>query len=229
VVAVVHELPFVRLGPVEGRWRAFVHRRWLARNLAECAALLVPSFATRDDVLALSACAAGKLHVVPWGFDPSPWERAASPALPGATPRAVAYPSDAPYRVRKGVDVVEEAARLLAGEAEVAFAHDLRGAALFLHASRSEGFGFAPLEAMAAGVPVVAARAGSVPEVVGEAALLVAPGDARALAEGARAVLADRALAADLVRRGRERCRLFPPSTCARRVAEVLRLARGIR
>ena len=59
----------------------------------------------------------------------------------------------------------------------------LSGARVFAFPSLYEGFGFPPLEAMALGVPVVAGAAGSVPEVLGDAALLVDPLDVDALAD----------------------------------------------
>lgn len=59
----------------------------------------------------------------------------------------------------------------------------LAGASVFAYPSLYEGFGFPPLEAMAAGVPVVTTTAGSLPEVVGDAAVLVAPGDPSAMAD----------------------------------------------
>ncbi|MGH9049931.1 MAG: glycosyltransferase family 4 protein, partial [Acidimicrobiia bacterium] len=58
------------------------------------------------------------------------------------------------------------------------------GATLFAYPSLYEGFGHPPLEAMAAGVPVVAARAGALPEVLGDAALLIDPRDEDELAAG---------------------------------------------
>lgn len=76
----------------------------------------------------------------------------------------------------------------LADPAEV-----MAGAAVFAYPSLYEGFGFPPLEAMAAGVPVVATAAGSVPEVVGEAAVLVPVGDADALTAGLERALVDTA------------------------------------
>jgi glycosyltransferase involved in cell wall biosynthesis len=66
-----------------------------------------------------------------------------------------------------------------------------RSAACLLYPSRAEGFGFPPLEAMACGTPAVAARAGSLPEVVGNAAPLVEPDDAAALASAVAGVIAD--------------------------------------
>ncbi|HWT22764.1 MAG TPA: glycosyltransferase family 1 protein, partial [Solirubrobacteraceae bacterium] len=66
-----------------------------------------------------------------------------------------------------------------------------RGAACLLFPSRAEGFGFPPLEAMACGTPVVATTAGSLPEVLADAAPLVDPDDHAGLAEAATRVLAD--------------------------------------
>ncbi len=60
------------------------------------------------------------------------------------------------------------------------------GAAALLFLSEAEGFGLPALEAMACGCPVIAARAGALPETCGDAALLVPPGDAAAAAEAAR-------------------------------------------
>lgn len=67
----------------------------------------------------------------------------------------------------------------------------LRGAAVVAYPSRYEGFGLVPLEAMAVGTPVVATEVGAIPEVVGDAAELVAPGDPAALAAALERVLAD--------------------------------------
>ena len=85
----------------------------------------------------------------------------------------------------------------------------LRGAALLAYPSRYEGFGFPPLQAMAAGVPVVATAAGSVPEVVGPAAVLVPVGDADSLAEGLVHLLDDEKARAEKVAAGRQRAALF--------------------
>jgi glycosyltransferase involved in cell wall biosynthesis len=83
------------------------------------------------------------------------------------------------------------------------------GAAVFAFPSRYEGFGLPPLEAMISGAPVVCSNAASLPEVVGDAALLFPAGDAAACARQIERVLADAALRASLVTRGAERARRF--------------------
>ncbi len=67
----------------------------------------------------------------------------------------------------------------------------LADATVLAYPSRYEGFGFPPLEAMAVGVPVVATRVGALPEVLGEAATLVAPGDVDALASALAGLIDD--------------------------------------
>ena len=85
----------------------------------------------------------------------------------------------------------------------------LAAATVVAYPSLDEGFGFPALEGMAAGVPVVAARAGAIPEVVGDAALLADPLDAGALAGALVRALDDEALRARLVAAGRERVHRF--------------------
>jgi glycosyltransferase involved in cell wall biosynthesis len=87
--------------------------------------------------------------------------------------------------------------------------HLLAGAAALALPSRYEGFGLTAGEAMLAGTPVVACRAGAVPEVVGDAGLLVDVGDRDGLAAALARVLDDGDLAEDLRRRGPERAAAF--------------------
>jgi glycosyltransferase involved in cell wall biosynthesis len=91
----------------------------------------------------------------------------------------------------------------------------LRGATAFAFPSVYEGFGFPPLEAMQVDVPVVATAVGSLPEVLGDAALLVAAGDDEALAHGLERVLDDEGLRAQLRTAGRTRVRSLSWQACA--------------
>jgi glycosyltransferase involved in cell wall biosynthesis len=99
------------------------------------------------------------------------------------------------------------------------------GAELFAYPSRYEGFGLPVAEAMACGVPVVTTTGGSLPEVAGDGAELVAPGDADALAAAIRKLLDDRAARDELVRRGRARAAQLTWARCAALTAAAYRRA----
>lgn len=101
----------------------------------------------------------------------------------------------------------------------------LRGAAVLAYPSRYEGFGLPPLEAMSVGVPVVTTTAGSLPEVVGDGALLVGAGDVEALASALASALDDDGLRADLVARGRVRAASFSWDRCAAGLVDLYRAA----
>lgn len=85
----------------------------------------------------------------------------------------------------------------------------LAGASVLAYPSIYEGFGHPPLEAMKAGVPVVAASAGSMPEVLGDAALLPNPFDVDSIAAALEQALSDEALRQALVQRGLERIKRY--------------------
>ena len=107
------------------------------------------------------------------------------------------------------------------------FRHDadelLAAARVATLSSAEEGLGSVLLDAMALGVPIAATRAGGIPETVvdGETGLLSPPGDADALAEHVVRLLGDRALAAELSARARERVREFSVERMVERTLEV--------
>jgi glycosyltransferase involved in cell wall biosynthesis len=98
-------------------------------------------------------------------------------------------------------------------------------ATLLAYPSLYEGFGLPALEAMACGTPVVASDRSSLPEVVGDAGLLVDPVDPAALADALARVLRDEALRGELGARGIERARRFTWEAAARATVQTYRRA----
>jgi glycosyltransferase involved in cell wall biosynthesis len=99
----------------------------------------------------------------------------------------------------------------------------LQAATVLAYPSVYEGFGFPPLQAMAAGVPVVATRAGALPEVLGEAAAFVDVGDIDRLAETLAEVLDSDERRAALVAAGRDRVAGYTWDACAAGLAALYR------
>lgn len=233
---------------------------------ARADAVIVPSNATRVDVLERLRVPEDRVHVVPEAVDPSfaPPERSEARRI--ARERCLV---DAPYVLyvgqfdpRKNMPALLRAFRaaaerdrslhlVVAGalgklaphlwsaldESGVArervvatgYVDDATLAALYagaevlLHPALLEGFGLTPLEAMAAGTPVVAFEAPGVDEVVADAGVLVPVGDADALGEALVALLDDPDRRARLAARGRDRARSFSWSYAAARTAAVYR------
>lgn len=96
------------------------------------------------------------------------------------------------------------------------------GAEAFVFPSLYEGFGLPILEAMACGTPVVASRAGSLPEVAGEAALLIDPHDDEELTKAMETVLSDRRMREGLRRKGLEQAERFGWERTAKATLEIL-------
>jgi len=92
---------------------------------------------------------------------------------------------------------------------------------LFVYPTRYEGFGLPALEAMACGVPVVTTDVSSMPEIVGDAGLLVEPDSEGALIDAMVEVLADPGLSATMAAKGLERAKQF---TWERTASETLRV-----
>ena len=97
------------------------------------------------------------------------------------------------------------------------------GAQTLAFPSEFEGFGLPVLEAMACGVPVVCSKTSSLPEVTGDAALLVDPLNVDALTEALRRVLSEPSLAADLRARGLARAARFSWARAAQETLAVYR------
>jgi glycosyltransferase involved in cell wall biosynthesis len=99
----------------------------------------------------------------------------------------------------------------------------LRHASVLAYPSRYEGFGFPPLQAMSAGIPVVATAAGAIPEVVGDGAIVVDAGDADGLAASITRVLDGGVGIDELIDRGRRRSATFTWGACAEGLVDLYR------
>jgi glycosyltransferase involved in cell wall biosynthesis len=97
----------------------------------------------------------------------------------------------------------------------------MNGALAFVYPSIHEGFGLPPLEAMACGTPVITSSRSSLPEVVGDAGLLVAPEDTAGLADAMARVVVERSLREDLRERGLKQAGRFSWEETARLTLKV--------
>ena len=96
-----------------------------------------------------------------------------------------------------------------------------RHAKLFVYPTWAEGFGMPPLEAMASGVPVISSDLTSIPEVVGDAALLISPSNINALQNAMEHLLYDEEFYADMLQRGLIQAKRFKWNAQAEKVREV--------
>lgn len=95
----------------------------------------------------------------------------------------------------------------------------------FLYPSLYEGFGLPPLEAMQCGVPVITSNTSSLPEVVGDAGLMIDPTDEDALCQAILNLVNNSSLRAELADKSLERARQFSWARCAEQTVDVYRIA----
>jgi len=118
---------------------------------------------------------------------------------------------------------VEKAVRFLGFVPFDALRVFFESAALFVFPSLYEGFGLPPLEAMASGTPVVASNVSALPEVLGDAALLVNPANVFEIARAIQDALLDEDLRSELVAKGKAQAARYSWERTAREVLEVYR------
>lgn len=135
---------------------------------------------------------------------------------------AVAGAAD-PAVFRAGGGVAAEAARVLGRVSDAELRALYTHALCFVFPSRYEGFGLPPLEAMTCGCPVIAARAGAVPEVCGDAALWFDPAQPATLRDALRRFIAEDGLRDGLRTAGLARARDFTWERAARELLALVR------
>jgi glycosyltransferase involved in cell wall biosynthesis len=96
-----------------------------------------------------------------------------------------------------------------------------QNALCYVFPSYYEGFGLPGLEAMAQGVPVIASQAGSLPEILGQAALYFDPHDVEDMARVINKVINDEALRKDMIKKGFEQIKKFNWEKCAKETLEI--------
>jgi glycosyltransferase involved in cell wall biosynthesis len=133
------------------------------------------------------------------------------------------------YRIEDGYISADRHVRRLAYVPFPQLVSLIRGARALLFPSLYEGFGLPVLEAMLLGTPVMTSNVSSLPEVAGDAALLVDPTDIDRMAAGIRKMDQDSDLRAELSAKGRERAKLFSPEAYQTRVAELYDRVLGVK
>jgi len=245
-VVTLHDLAFERLpecfAPAFRRWASLTHRR--AARAAD--SVVCVSQTTRRDAMARWGLDGARIVVAPHGPGQALPEEIAG--APPAVPEHFLYVGDdeprknlgllldahARYRTAVGAGALD---LVLAGRASPPpqpgvrcdpapdLSALLRESAALVHPALHEGFGLTALEAMHAGVPVIAARSPGISETCEEAALYVDPDDGEGLAHALARVAADPALRATLAAAGRERAAAFSWRTSARAHIEAYTLA----
>jgi glycosyltransferase involved in cell wall biosynthesis len=249
-LVVIHDAAVLRYPEAYSSGYVAFHSRLLRRIAGRAKAVITDSEFSRGELNELLRLPVERFRVVPCGVA-EPFSGVLTDARPPRS-YGLARPyvlSVATLSARKNLNVLETASQALSREGidlvlagagrpymsegvppmrRLGYVPDgdlpalYAGARAFVMPSRYEGFGLPCLEAMACGVPVVAARAGALPETVGDAGLLVDPHDPEQFADGLLALVHDEELRGRLIERGLRRAKLFSWSNTAAQTDEVV-------
>jgi glycosyltransferase involved in cell wall biosynthesis len=253
LVATLHDATHLVRWREYGLLTALYYRTVVRPRLRRARAVLTVSTFAQRELARTLGLSEGSIQVVPDGVDahfhpPSDAERARARAALGLPERyLLAVGNDKPHKNLRWLAALaprlplplvllagpDAAARLGLPAAVVSLetVDDELLPALYgladalLLPSLHEGFGLPVLEAMASGCPVLASRAAALPEVVGEAGVLLPPGDAGAWLHAVHQLTTDDGWRRELVTRGRARAERFSWDACARRTVDVYRRA----
>jgi glycosyltransferase involved in cell wall biosynthesis len=254
-VVTVHDLGYLRyrLAYRPAAWiYLLLSTIWSARVATR---VIADSEATRRDLVRHAGIDPGRVDVVPLGVDPRFQPRRSGGGGPkyflfvgtrqprknlarllrayaaarrrGVRPELWIVGAAGGASYRGEAIALPDGARALGYVEDEALPELYAGATALLLPSLYEGFGLPLLEGMASGVPVVGGRNSSMPEIVGEAGLLVEAEDEGAIEEALLRLAGEARLRAQLAERGLERARLFSWERTARETLEVLEKAGG--
>jgi glycosyltransferase involved in cell wall biosynthesis len=250
VVFTIHDLIHVDVSEERSNFKSLYYKHVILPGIHKAARVFTDSEYSRDRILEWSGAEASKVVIVSCGVskDFSPEGDIYSPGYPyifyvrNAKPHKNTLGLIRAFALLKDQDI----RLLLSGKAELDLQHEAlrlgvfgrviftgrilekdlpayyRGASVVTMPSFYEGFGLPPLEGMASGVPVVVANATSLPEVVGDAGLLVDPASLESIADGLERALHDTILRETMIARGLERAQLFTWDMVGNRVRSEL-------
>lgn len=245
LVVTVHDLVALRFPSTMPKWTRFYSRATLARMLDSADLLITPSADTANDLQQLARVGSDRIRVVWNGIDDLFYERASG--MRDTEPYVLFVGTPEPRKnLQRLVNAVESLRKkgkgyklVVAGgggwgKVNISGAHVehlgkqsdsqlhalYAGAACVAQVSLHEGFGLPVVEAMASGAPVVVSREGALPEVAGDAAVIVDAYDENAIADGIVRAVED---CDRLVGLGRKRAELFRWDRCAAGHVEAYR------
>jgi glycosyltransferase involved in cell wall biosynthesis len=247
-VVTIHDLSFERERSMMGLRDSVIFRTVVPRAARRAARVLTGSELSRRDLMEHYGLPEEKVLVMPYGVDPAfGLEGPKADCCPYVLCVGALEPRKDPVSAVEAIALVPKLRLVLAGPdrggagavreavARLGLGHRVdvvgyvdqerlaalyRGAACLVFPSRYEGFGLPLVEAMACGAPVVATRTGALPEVAGDAAVLVEAENPVALARGIEQAVADRESFANA---GLERARRFTWAVTARQTLDAYR------
>ena len=251
LIVTIHDLIHLRFPP--SRTAYLYARGMIEAVSRKARVVITDSWNTLRDLTAVVGVPEKKIRVISPGVDAALFSASAPPPDPDAPPYILYVGNVRPAKnvmtlieaflrvkprlgecrlVIAGKNTMEEATRPYSSREDIRFLGEVppsslpglyRNARLFVFPSLYEGFGLPPLEAMASGTPVISSNAASLPEAVGDAALLFDPGNSGELAEKIAVLWNDAGLREDLVKKGRSRVEHFTWERTAEDILKVYR------